>query len=203
MCRSADMQLASADLGAEDHSTVQAVAVVAVGVQIGGVVGEHAKLHDEMKKIMADPEMKKRVADIGLLPISLPPIEGLAGTPYWTNHEAVEAETLPASLIVLLAKWRDLMVVFFDENHARSIGLRPTMLRIVFFTLLAALLLVAPGVGADAPEVETPGAQFEFSDFAFPAGLPAWPPGSAGWRSARRTRSPRTSQMMICPCRMK
>ena len=31
-----------------------------------------AKLHDEMKKIMADPEMKKRVADIGLLPIDTP-----------------------------------------------------------------------------------------------------------------------------------
>jgi manganese/iron transport system permease protein len=47
------------------------------------------------------------------------------------------------SLIVLLAKWRDLMVVFFDENHARSIGLRPTALRIMFFTLLAASTVAA------------------------------------------------------------
>jgi pyruvate/2-oxoglutarate dehydrogenase complex dihydrolipoamide dehydrogenase (E3) component len=31
----------------------------------------------------------------------IPPIEGLAGTPYWTNREAVEAEVLPASLVVL------------------------------------------------------------------------------------------------------
>jgi pyruvate/2-oxoglutarate dehydrogenase complex dihydrolipoamide dehydrogenase (E3) component len=31
----------------------------------------------------------------------VPPIDGLAGTPYWTNHEAVEAETLPESLLVL------------------------------------------------------------------------------------------------------
>jgi pyruvate/2-oxoglutarate dehydrogenase complex dihydrolipoamide dehydrogenase (E3) component len=31
----------------------------------------------------------------------IPPIEGLAGTPYWTNREAVEAEELPASLVVL------------------------------------------------------------------------------------------------------
>jgi pyruvate/2-oxoglutarate dehydrogenase complex dihydrolipoamide dehydrogenase (E3) component len=30
-----------------------------------------------------------------------PPIEGLAGTPYWSNHEAVEAEKVPESLIVL------------------------------------------------------------------------------------------------------
>jgi pyruvate/2-oxoglutarate dehydrogenase complex dihydrolipoamide dehydrogenase (E3) component len=32
---------------------------------------------------------------------SAPPIEGLAGTPYWTNRDAVRAETLPASLIVI------------------------------------------------------------------------------------------------------
>ncbi|MGD9738144.1 MAG: metal ABC transporter permease [Bauldia sp.] len=47
------------------------------------------------------------------------------------------------SLAVLIAKWRDLLVVFFDENHARSIGLRPTLLRIVFFTLLAACTVAA------------------------------------------------------------
>jgi pyruvate/2-oxoglutarate dehydrogenase complex dihydrolipoamide dehydrogenase (E3) component len=32
---------------------------------------------------------------------AIPPIEGLAGTPYWTNREAIEAEELPASLVVL------------------------------------------------------------------------------------------------------
>src|SRR3954447_14561115 len=31
----------------------------------------------------------------------VPPIEGLAGTPFWTNREAVEAENLPATLLVL------------------------------------------------------------------------------------------------------
>jgi pyruvate/2-oxoglutarate dehydrogenase complex dihydrolipoamide dehydrogenase (E3) component len=31
----------------------------------------------------------------------IPPIDGLAGTPYWTNREAVEAATLPDSLIIL------------------------------------------------------------------------------------------------------
>ncbi len=31
----------------------------------------------------------------------IPPIEGLAGTPYWTNREAVEATRVPASLLVL------------------------------------------------------------------------------------------------------
>lgn len=32
---------------------------------------------------------------------AIPPVDGLAGTPYWTNHEAIELERLPASLVVL------------------------------------------------------------------------------------------------------
>ena len=32
---------------------------------------------------------------------SVPPIPGLAGTPYWTNREAIETEQVPQSLIVL------------------------------------------------------------------------------------------------------
>jgi pyruvate/2-oxoglutarate dehydrogenase complex dihydrolipoamide dehydrogenase (E3) component len=32
---------------------------------------------------------------------AVPPIPGLADTPYWTNHDIVETEELPASLIVL------------------------------------------------------------------------------------------------------
>ena len=32
---------------------------------------------------------------------SIPPIPGLAGTPYWTNREAIEAERVPESLVVL------------------------------------------------------------------------------------------------------
>jgi pyruvate/2-oxoglutarate dehydrogenase complex dihydrolipoamide dehydrogenase (E3) component len=31
----------------------------------------------------------------------IPPVDGLADTPYWTNRDAVEAATLPASLLVL------------------------------------------------------------------------------------------------------
>jgi pyruvate/2-oxoglutarate dehydrogenase complex dihydrolipoamide dehydrogenase (E3) component len=32
---------------------------------------------------------------------AIPPIEGLAGTPYWTNREIVQAEQVPESMIVL------------------------------------------------------------------------------------------------------
>ncbi|MEB5706006.1 iron/manganese ABC transporter permease subunit SitC [Pantoea anthophila] len=41
------------------------------------------------------------------------------------------------SIAVLLVKWKDLMVTFFDEQHARAIGLQPERLKILFFILLA------------------------------------------------------------------
>jgi manganese/iron transport system permease protein len=47
------------------------------------------------------------------------------------------------SLTILLAKWKDLLVVFFDENHARSVGLNPSLLKGVFFTLLSACTVAA------------------------------------------------------------
>lgn len=47
------------------------------------------------------------------------------------------------SLVILTAKWKDFMAVFFDEGHARSIGLRPDLLRVVFFTLLSASTVAA------------------------------------------------------------
>jgi manganese/iron transport system permease protein len=47
------------------------------------------------------------------------------------------------SLVVLLAKWKDLMVTFFDDGHARSIGLRPDLLRALFFVLLSAAVVAA------------------------------------------------------------
>ena len=47
------------------------------------------------------------------------------------------------SMTVLCLKWKDLMVTFFDEDHARSVGLNTTALRLVFFTLLAACTVAA------------------------------------------------------------
>ena len=44
---------------------------------------------------------------------------------------------------VLLITWKDLVVVFFDEGHARSVGLNPTFLKILFFTLLSAATVAA------------------------------------------------------------
>lgn len=47
------------------------------------------------------------------------------------------------SLVILLLKWKDLMVAFFDENHARTIGLNPAFLRFLFFVLLSASTVAA------------------------------------------------------------
>jgi manganese/iron transport system permease protein len=44
---------------------------------------------------------------------------------------------------VLLMKWKDLMVLFFDEGHARSVGLNPAWLKVLFFTLLSAAVVAA------------------------------------------------------------
>lgn len=65
------------------------------------------------------------------------------------------------TLVILLLKWKDLMVTFFDESHARSIGLNPTGMKILFFTLLSASTVAAmQTVGAFlvVAMVVTPGA---------------------------------------------
>ncbi|MFD0986372.1 metal ABC transporter permease [Methyloligella solikamskensis] len=47
------------------------------------------------------------------------------------------------SLVLLTLKWRDLMAVFFDENHAHSAGLNPPAMKFLFFTLLSACTVAA------------------------------------------------------------
>ncbi|MGO3743364.1 metal ABC transporter permease [Kerstersia sp.] len=47
------------------------------------------------------------------------------------------------TLLVLLLKWKDLLVTFFDENHARSVGISTTALKVLFFALLSACAVAA------------------------------------------------------------
>ncbi|MFP1924366.1 metal ABC transporter permease [Lonsdalea quercina] len=47
------------------------------------------------------------------------------------------------TFIILCLRWKDLLAVFFDENHASSIGLSPLRLKILFFTLLSACTVAA------------------------------------------------------------
>lgn len=60
------------------------------------------------------------------------------------DEDVVQVASIAAvSLAILAFIWKDLMVTFFDENHARSIGLNTSLLKVVFFTLLSACTVAA------------------------------------------------------------
>lgn len=87
---------------------------------------------------------------LGLFMVSLRPMAVSIQTIVLGNILAIAPEDVTqlviiatVSLAVLLVTWKDLVVTFFDENHARSVGLNPTALKIVFFTLLAACTVAA------------------------------------------------------------
>ncbi len=87
---------------------------------------------------------------LGLFMVSLSPMPINVQTIVLGNILAITPEdTLQLVLIsvvtlaVMLVIWKDLMVTFFDESHARSIGLRTTVLKVIFFTLLSAATVAA------------------------------------------------------------
>lgn len=87
---------------------------------------------------------------LGLFMVSLSPASVNIQTIVLGNILAITPEdTLQlaiigiVSLTVLSLKWKDFMVTFFDESHARSVGLNPTVLKVVFFTLLSACTVAA------------------------------------------------------------
>jgi len=69
------------------HGTITGPGEVTVG-GTGGTGGTAIRAHRGI------------LVNTGTIP-AVPPVPGLAGTPYWTNHEAIETEQVPASLIVL------------------------------------------------------------------------------------------------------
>lgn len=61
-----------------------------------------------------------------------------------SDGDALQVVVIAAvSLTILGLKWKDLMVVFFDESHARTVGLDPMKLKVLFFTLLSACTVAA------------------------------------------------------------
>jgi manganese/iron transport system permease protein len=87
---------------------------------------------------------------LGLFMVSISPMSVSVQTITMGNILAITpGDTLQlaiigfVSLAVLLAKWKDLMVTFFDENHARSIGINTGLLKVVFFMLLSASCVAA------------------------------------------------------------
>jgi manganese/iron transport system permease protein len=105
---------------------------------------------------------------LGLFMVSLSPTSVNVQTIVLGNILAVTpADTAQLAVIagvtfaVLLAKWKDLMAVFFDEPYARSIGLRAGALKVLFFALLAAstvAALMTVGAFLVIAMVVTPGA---------------------------------------------
>src|SRR5690606_2735921 len=68
------------------------------------------------------------------------------------------AAGLPDIRIVV---WNDLMLVFFDESHARAVGINPVALKVLFFALLSASAVTAlqtVGAALVVATVITPGA---------------------------------------------
>jgi manganese/iron transport system permease protein len=87
---------------------------------------------------------------LGLFMISINPLAISLETIIMGNILAISPEDTTqllwiggVSLAVLLLRWKDLMVVFFDEHHARSIGLNPGLLKLMFFTLLSVAVVAA------------------------------------------------------------
>lgn len=105
---------------------------------------------------------------LGLFMISLNPTSISVQSVIMGNILAITpADTLQliliagVSLTVLSLKWKDLMVTFFDESHAKAIGLNTGLLKVIFFTLLSACTVAAlQTVGAllVVAMVVTPGA---------------------------------------------
>lgn len=61
-----------------------------------------------------------------------------------SDEDVVQVAIIAAvSLAVMVFIWKDLMVTFFDENHARSIGINTAVLKMIFFTLLSACTVAA------------------------------------------------------------
>ncbi len=87
---------------------------------------------------------------IGLFTISISPTPIDVSTIIYGNILAITPEDTfqlllisGVSLFLLALRWKDLLVVFFDENHAWSVGLNPPALKVLFFALLSACTVAA------------------------------------------------------------
>jgi manganese/iron transport system permease protein len=87
---------------------------------------------------------------LGLFMISLSPMSVDIQTITLGNILAITpADTIQLviigliTLITLSLKWKDLMLTFFDEIHAKSVGINTTMMKFIFFVLLSASTVAA------------------------------------------------------------
>ena len=69
----------------------------------GALVRGHGRITAPGEVTVGDEVLRARrgiVIGTGTQPF-IPPVDGLAHTPYWTNHDAIEAEEVPPSLLIL------------------------------------------------------------------------------------------------------
>ncbi len=115
---------------------------------------------------------------LGLFMVSIYPVGIQAQTIIMGNILAITpSDTLQLAIIgfvtlaLLSVKWKDLMLTFFDENQAEILGLKPRLLKLVFFVLLSACIVAAmQTVGAFlvVAMVITPGATAHLICDSFP-----------------------------------
>jgi manganese/iron transport system permease protein len=143
------------------HSIVPGVAAAyilgapfAVGAFFSGILAAGAmqfvKLNSRLREDAVIGLMFTTLFALGLLMASIWPTSVSIQTIVLGNILAISDEDVvqvaiiaAVSLAILAVLWKDLMVTFFDENHARSIGLNTRALKIVFFTLLSACTVAA------------------------------------------------------------
>ena len=146
-----------------------------------GVAGDGAvKQHTRLREDAVIGLVFTSLFALGLLMASIWPTSVSVQTIVLGNILAISDEDVvqvaiiaAVSLLILTLRWKDLMVTFFDESHARSVGLNTGFLKVLFFTLLSACTVAAlQTVGAClvVAMVVTPGRH----------GLPARPTGSTG-----------------------
>jgi manganese/iron transport system permease protein len=143
------------------HSIVPGVAAAyivgapfAVGAFFAGILAaggmQFVKLNSRLREDAVIGLVFTTLFALGLLMASIWPTSVSIQTIVLGNILAISDEDVvqvaiiaAVSLAILAVLWKDLMVTFFDENHARSIGLNTRALRIVFFTLLSACTVAA------------------------------------------------------------
>src|SRR5204863_4305834 len=86
---------------------------------------------------------------------SVPPVDGLAGTPYWTNREAIEVEELPDSLIVLGGGSIGLELAQVFARFGVAVSVVEAMDRLLAMEEPESSALVATTLAADEVAVRT------------------------------------------------
>jgi manganese/iron transport system permease protein len=126
----------------------------AIGAFFAGILAALAmgfvKAHTRLREDAVIGLVFTTLFALGLLMVSIWPTSVSMQTIVLGNILAISDEDVvqvviiaAVSLAIMAFIWKDLMVTFFDENHARSIGINTRLLTIVFFTLLSACTVAA------------------------------------------------------------